>query len=520
MTNDINKIINDIPECARAGVLEGLLGLRRQNAPNSIFAFDAKMGQAPSYIASVSLSWISQHVKFAADLPEFSGKVDSESKKVKIDSSTMDLITQRQLDWRRQQSMSAYLAAWEKHKFPPLLIVGREKWVDDPQSECWSHSGKATRDSVLTTPLGHGCCELSVHSDVTFYALDGQHRLMAIHGLQTLIDEKELPALNQTGKPKKHDKINLQRIADIIRQQSGKKLSDENETIAHLQGIMSEKIGVEIIPAVLEQENIAEAKFRLRNVFVDVNENAKKPTTGDSILLDETNGFRMVARFAMGAHSLLKDRVGTQTSSLSESSNDYTTLETLEKIATVYLGYMEDFQEWGKLLIPGDKSSMCRPKSEGDFEAGWGQMHSYFSGLMNLPSHRCMCNGTPASKFREKEGHILFRPVVQVAFAEAIAILDRDYDIFQVKAMDILIRQEECGQLQLKNPDAPWCGVIWDPAQKMMRPTEGNRKLCTRLFVHLLGGRIDKEELKKLQEDFAAAREIYDLSSQLPDPWK
>ena len=67
--------------------------------------------------------------------------------------------------------MSAYLAAWEKHKFPPLLIVGREKWVDE-HSEFGATGGKAIRDSVLTTPFGHGCCELSVNSDVTFYALD------------------------------------------------------------------------------------------------------------------------------------------------------------------------------------------------------------------------------------------------------------------------------------------------------------------------------------------------------------
>ena len=72
--------------------------------------------------------------------------------------------------------------------------------------------------------------------------------------------------------------------------------------------------------------------------------------------------------------------------------------------------------------------------------------------------------------------------------------------------MGILIRQEERGQLQLQNPDAPWCGVIW--AENAMRPTPP----CTSLFVHLLGGRLDEEEFKKLQEKFATARDSCPLS--------
>ena len=52
-------------------------------------------------------------------------------------------------------------------------------------------------------------------------------------------------------------------------------------------------------------------------------------------------------------------------------------------------------------------------------------MDEYFNHLATLPSHVAFIQGKPASDLRKKEGedNILFRPVVQIALAEAIGKL-------------------------------------------------------------------------------------------------
>lgn len=518
MTDNANDIIKKIPEAVRLDVLGGLLSQRRDTS-EKIFAFKTHMGRAPSYISSVPLSWVSCHVQFAGDMPEFQGVVDEESKSIELNNFTLDHIVQRRPDWRRQHFMSAYLAAWDNRKFPPLLIVGREKWVGDSNSDNWDGNDNAERESLVVSPLGDGFCELTT-SGVDFYALDGQHRLMAIQGLQTLLAEKKLPKFDQNRKERRGG-LDLRNVAEIIRKQKGEKLSEQG-VIDELRKIMSEKIGVEIIPAVLGGESIKEAKFRLRNVFVDVNENAKKLTRGESVLLDEKNGFRMAARAVMVAHPILKKkgRVSVKTKSVRERGEEYTTLDALVKIAERQIGYRKEFKEWGELLIRGDATSMRRPKDADDLEEGKTQLYSYFNGLKRLPSHdRMVREGLSAAVFRgEEHDHILFRPVAQIALAEASAILDRDHDIFMDEILNKLEEREKCGQLRLKSPDAPWRGVIWNPAAGgggEMLSKEAPQALCARLLLYLLGG----EWSEKLRDDYAKARNACEANPVLPERW-
>ena len=535
-----NNIIDGMPNNKRMSLLGKLLDWRLSEG--SILAFRAHMGQAPSYISSVPLAWVAEHVKFASDRKMLAGIVDERAKafdvkKVKKGEFTYDHIVQRRPDWTRQMPMSVYLAAWEKHKFPPLLVEGHQQWVGDENSENWANGNKAVRESVNTIPLGRGFCELIVDDETDFFALDGQHRVMAILGLKTLIDDGKLPAYDADKNPKKQGGINLQNVAQAIWQQGGEKL--EGDAIRDkLREVMSEEIGIEIIPSAVKGEERAKARFRLRSVFVDVNENAKKPTRGESILLDERNAFRVVAREVMVHHPLLNGRVYVKMRNLPKTSRDYTTLGTLAQIAELHLGYKE-YAEWKNSLIPGKKSSgHVRPKDEADVDQGTHDFAKYFDALERLPSHARMVRekNLSASVFREKkEDNIFFRPVAQMAFAEASARLECDHGISLKDAVSELIRQEQRGQLKLRDPKTPWYGVIWDPVRSKMRATAGARNLCMRLFVHLLGGESEPDDLVKLRNDFAKSRQTTDDKTKamnlegesvpmeevsLPAPWR
>ena len=274
----------------------------------------------------------------------------------------------------------------------------------------------------------------------------------------------------------------------------------------------------------------------LRSIFVDVNENAKKPSQGEAILLDNRNGFRIVAQEVMVSHKLLQKRVLVKRNYLSESSPDYTTLETLANIATLHLGYDEIFSYWKIPLIAHDKSSgFMRPRDDAEIGEGVSELLAFFSELVRLPSHTDMVGNSnlTAADFRMGEdSHMLFRPIAQMAFAEASAILKHHCRIPLADIVNKLIRQEERGQLKLKCPEAPWRGVIWNAiGDGKMRRGAGVQKLCTHLFVYLLGGNLGdptlsqllKTTLDQLKVKYAVARKLYggeDASEILPPPWQ
>ncbi len=49
---------------------------------------------------------------------------------------------------------------------------------------------------------------------------------------------------------------------------------------------MSERIGIEIIPAVVSGETYKEAIFRLRDTFLDVNENTRSLSNSEFVQLN------------------------------------------------------------------------------------------------------------------------------------------------------------------------------------------------------------------------------------------
>ena len=480
-------------------------------------ALKTQMGLGQSYIVSVPLSWVAQRVQYAGKMPIFHDHADSVTGEIEVNEFTVDHILQRRPDWRRQMSLSSYLLAWESHKFPPLLVVGYQAWAHQEDAEEWGINGKAVRDTVVAEPSGDGeTYRLLTGNGTEFYALDGQHRLMAIQGVRALKMYGELCAKNYDGNDKENVILSVQDIAEAVKRQSNQD-TDEKAIRKKLDAVMAERIGIEIIPAVIKGEKMEEATFRLRNIFVDVNENAKKPSVGQSILLDERDGFRMVARELMRSHKVLDGRIEVKSGHLPPSSECYTTLKALAEISEAYLGYKE-FSNWKTPLIRVDpKSGRVRPSNGPEFKRGIAALQKYFDALGQLPSHKRMIqNESPVSSLREKEQNMLFRPMIQVALAGAIAILVHKHGKTMGFIAQKLRHREGLGQLKLSNSNAPWCGVMWDPVNKTMLRA---KPLCRRLFVYLLGGELSDKELNRLRSDYAKARQACNQNPCLPAPW-
>lgn len=514
--------------------LRGLLDWQRDRENHQV-ALPAKMGTSKSYLMSVPLGWVAANVYFARDLPVFKQHLQNSGDKIKINDTTIAYLQQREPDHRRQLPMAVYLATRKHHKFPPLLLVAYQGWVFDKASDKWGPDAKALEPSLKIESLDSKSCLVDL--DVTntrYFALDGQHRLMAIKGLKDLLDG------HLTAKKKDGSSAGK----GISREEIENHYLESRESgfdIDKLQGMMDDEIiGVEVIPAVQTDETYEEAVARLRNVFVDVNENAKRLEKSELSMLDENDGFRIVARTLMTKHQLFMKgsqlRVDTKSSQLSESSEYYTTLNTIVNIARGYLGQKPEFADWKNPILDVKDVGAMRPDME-EITAGFEELGNYFTALETLPSHRDMMQGTPVSNLR-KDGNILFRPIAQTALASAIANLQKDSHFDLAELMQKLAEHEEMGDLELKSKGAPWFGVLCDPIAEKIRRKKFYEELCERMFIYLLGGGIeDTVEREKLRGDFFNARqgstestepEAYDMEGALvkydqfilPHPWQ
>ena len=525
-------------------VLSRLLGDLRFQA-NRHLALQVRMGDVSSYLMSVTLRWVAEKVGFAADLPIFRESSEG-SKRIQVDPETVEKIQQRQPDWRRQLDMAVYLILRKHHKFPPLLLVGYQGWVYEERSDKWGTDARAMDDSLTLRGLEPTGTYWSLDdAETRFYALDGQHRLMAILGLRDIIKMGQLYALDENRNPKRGGGLSREEIVDYICSNTGESPVDIHEQLQHL---MEERIGVEVIPAVRREENLGEALQRLRQMFVDVNENAKSLTRSELVQLDETNGYRVVSRRLLAEHPLLHsgstdgevNKVDTTKTSLPEGSDCYSTLEALAEIVRIFLKENQtltansNYVSWDNLIAKG---AFVRPE-DSVIDQGKQDMKEYFDHLASIPSHVAFIQGKPASELRKSkdgEDNILFRPMVQIALAEAVGKL-ATRGVSPRSAVEELARQEPRGQLKLTPQTSPWFGVLCEPSSLTMRRRKKSRDLCCRLFQYLLGGGIkDDHDREKLREDFAEERQIdrerglaIDLEGnpvpmaevRLPNPWR
>ncbi|MEB3827552.1 DGQHR domain-containing protein [Phormidium sp. CCY1219] len=465
-----------------------------------------QMGNTEAYMGSVSLEWLDSRVRFASQLPLFCNKFDSKTDNVVRDRETIDEILQRPLDWSRQASLTLYLVARPTHKFPAVLVVQSPAWVDDPNASEWDENGRARQGAsdFIALDKDNSIGVLEVSEKVSIYALDGQHRLMGVQGLMNLIKTGRLQRYNKTKKP-----VGAPITLDDLN-------AEYQINAAELQNLAYEKIGIEFIPAVLEGETREEARRRIRSIFVHVNLMAANLSKGQLALLNEDNGFSIIARQVAVNHPLFRDkknrkpRVNWDSATVAAKSTVLTTLQALADMCDRYL--IHKFPHWKprknkKGLIP------LRPEDE-ELEEGLEAVRELFDYLASLLSYQKLESEAETPEMRrfshEKnggEGNLLFRPVGQIAFAQAMGILVFEKGFSLKKIFKKLQRFDVDGGFSgMEYPQSLWYGVLYDPNRK--RVLVSGRDLAAKLLVYLLGGIKDDLERAELRKALADARTI------------
>jgi DGQHR domain-containing protein len=465
-----------------------------------------EMGGVSAYVGAVTLEWFANRVNFASTLPILKNKYNPDTENLEIDADSIDEIQQRSLDWSRQAALVQYLAARKNHKFPPVLVVINQPWVDEEKADEWNIEGrakKATTDFIALDANGTVGLLNVAEENVSIYALDGQHRLMGVQGLLELL---------KTGKLRRYKK-------DKTPQESYLTLSelidDSQIEDSYLQNLPQEKIGIEFICAVNTGETYAEAKQRVRTIFVHVNLMAAPLTKGQLTQLNEDDGFAIVARNVAVAHPLLaetenrKQRINWNSATVAKNSTVLTTLQALQDMSTKYLG--QKFPHWKpvqKGLIP------MRPEDE-ELQEGIADFTKLFDYLETLPSYKVLeYEDTPnLRRFSFEKGsgeaNILFRPVAQIALAQALGIL-----VFkQSMSLETIFKKlrkfdRQGGFSGMEYPQSVWYGVLYDPNKK--RVQVAGKDLAVKLLVYILGGMKEKMEVAQLRKALADARTTED----------
>ena len=514
-----------------------------------LLATPTRMGATTSYVASVPLRWIAANVNFAKDLPVFKDHLQEDTGRISINDTTIHDLRQREPDYRRELPMVAYLATRKYHKFGPLILVAYKSWVHDRDSGNWGADGRALEPSLNEQPLDSrvSLVDLDV-AGTQYYALDGQHRLMAIKGLTRLL-EGRLEARDQYGRTNPRNALVREEVEFNLFASPDK--DRYGLEIANLDNLLDEVMGIEIIPAVQRNETYGEGVSRLRNIFVDVNENARRLEKGELTLLDENQGFRIVARTLLTKHELLRTgeilRVNARTPNLSVRAHEYTTLAALVEIAEAYLSPKtigttdKNFESWLSPILDKRDCGFLRPHDH-EVNDALSKLEEYFDALKTIPSHKDMVDGKPVPELRApwERDNILFWPIAQVALAKAVAELQAERGKKLDDLVALLAKYEARDCLRLTSQQGPWYGVLCDVSSRRIRRHKASQELAARMFIYLMGGGCpDDEEREELRKDFFDARSIapelgqteqkaYDPSGKLveyadfrlPDPWQ
>ncbi len=264
--------------------------------------------------------------------------------------------------------------------------------------------------------------------------------------------------------------------------------------------------GDELTVILVAHRNTKDGLERTRRLFTTLNRYAKAVTPGEIVALDEDHAMAIITRRLLESHGLLsrKDIVITTKGKSIPRSNK-----------TCFTSILAIYECMNILLAPPKSDTTCRPSDSKLNEYYrrathyWQLLETHFEPLRQLKS-----GGSTAGDYRTTEGgHLLFRPVGQLAIAAAVKAAERvgkewDWSVSRIARLP----------MELSGP--PWTGLLWEPGTKRMRVREDRKKLTTQLLLHMMGLKLKELDIspKDLRESYAAALNKRPRQVTLPPP--
>jgi DNA sulfur modification protein DndB len=351
----------------------------------------------------------------------------------------------------RTEDIRQYLLNNE-HRFLGALVVA--VWGGDPKFQ----EMELTDPSAIAPNLDEGVGVLIFDGTQQYFALDGQHRLRA--------------------------------IKDAVRQDPD---------------LAKEQIAVLIVP----HFHTEDGRERTRRLFTNINRTAKPTTKAENIAIDEDDGFAILTRQMISAHSLLKRdglvKVFTSppelgppgTLKLAVAQIGKTEQRAWTNIGTFY----EMLRSLGFSLSPTMTDGVHRPtdavlsRSYATLVKRLEQLLASCGSLLSSLKDGQDVRELRAPDSAEHNGHPLMRPIVQ----KAVAQVARDTVDFGL-AWDEVLQRLSALDWQLHK--APWTSV-YNVASGRMTTGKDNKDLLLRLLRMHIAPR-SKREIRETRKEYRA----------------
>jgi len=527
-------------------MLAALLG-QTMGRKGVFLAFASSMGKTgcnghpnatpvPSYTVLHSLEWISQNIRLGSEMPFMANKIDHATGRLVVDFSNADEIKQRAPDWTRQAALAAYLSQPHR-KFGPIMAVISPEWVEDAGNRNWDAQNRALTTAADFTPIEPGGrVGLLRLEGVRLYALDGQHRVLGMRGLLELQERGFMQLRAHDGTPR-GGVMSKEEFFESFRLE-----------IEDLQSVFNDTMPVEYTPAVVKGETHGEATRRIRRTFIAINSYAKKTDKGENILLDESDGYAIVARRLGVGHPLfraedrMEQRVNWKSSSILSGSSHLTTLSTLKEAAAAYLPVVKP-EIFGQWRAPLRGMVPMRPPDD-KIDLGSDLMFKLFDRILKLPIFQVLQRTAPheynavLNRWREfpdfdmfdprlliqaeagrSRGHLLLRPLGQIILVKAVAeLVSSEENGGHGLGIDFVFQSlEQIASnrgFEMPRPQTVWYGVTYGSVRG--RIVTANKAWAHRLLVQLIAGLKSDDEKMSLWRNWVSCR-IVDTKRQT---WK
>lgn len=383
-----------------------------------------KMGGREYYIGTMTFQDVAAKVQFFEELEV---------------SADLDRLLQREIQ-RRSEDMKTYLIQQEERFYGALIVAA---WGGNPNYI----KVRMEDHPLLNDDFEYGI--LKFDNKVSYFALDGQHRLKS--------------------------------IKDAIEEQSS---------------LRSEEISVVFVT----HERTEAGNIRTRRLFHTLNRYAKPTTTGENIALDEDNvvsiSTRMLLKSGMRIlnpqyielrrKNLLKGQVDKFTSLAALYDFNLAVLDVIYKFKTVYLRFRPDSSDVENVYSA--LSSL------------WIEMRTRFSVFDDVEKEQYEPGSIREPDGKPERGHLLFRPLGLRIFGTIVAAAVEEKGGVPIEPGAELDPSIWSSALDLIEPlpmelgEVPWRGTILRGG----RMYTGARGLATQLACHMLEvGRINEDRLRK-----------------------
>ena len=385
-------------------------------------------------------------------------------------SESLNELIQRELT-KRSKKISSYLTSQPQHFFNSIVVGvygGSPEWLDIAlKSTPLLRIEDLDEETVEYIDSTLGLLKLTGQEGL--FAMDGQHRVEAIR-----------QALTELEKGKAEDKLEKM------------ELFRAEEVSVILVGHERSKVGLE----------------RTRRLFSTLNKYAKPVSLGEIVALDEDDGFAIVTRRLVEDHPLFKGKRSSpevpekQTRITRNDKRSFTSILAIYDIAKVLS--IKRMPSWSKDFLTVDRPS------DAIIDSLYQQSADFWNAIIDsFPQVREYVDSNPdaevAGKYRtDSGGHLLFRPIGQMAMARAIRMLiDRDIPVNEA------VRTLSAISYELSSPI--WVGVLWNSASSTMLTNVKNRDLAAKLMLHYGGYEVDQNLLLR---DYRTV--MADPEAQLP----